>query len=91
MQRVEVPIRKKYTRHKRRHITLPNGKVARPRAEIATEVFGITERTASNHKWPVFYVANVAYCPYDEVLELEASRIRRAPEPRDAKRGRRRR
>lgn len=76
--------------HKRRHIKLPDGDDLVPRAELASKVFGITERTATNLKWPVTYIANVAYCPKGKVLALMASRIRYAPEPRDAKRGRRR-
>jgi hypothetical protein len=69
---------------------LPDGDELWPREELATEVFGVTERTASNHKWPTVYISNVAYCPHNKVLALVASRIRHAPEPVPVKRGRRR-
>jgi hypothetical protein len=77
-------------KHKPRHIPLPDGDELWPRAELATKVIGITERTAFNHKWPVVYISNVAYCPKGKVLALMASRIRHAPEPVQAKRGKRR-
>jgi hypothetical protein len=82
--------RKKRSQHKPRHIPLPDGNELWPRRELANKVFGITERTAQNHKWPVTYIANVAYSPYREVIALMAGRIRYAPEPVKAKRGRRR-
>jgi hypothetical protein len=66
---------------------LPDGDELWPRAELA-ELIGVSERTASAHKWPVIYIANVAYCPKGKVLALVVSRIRHAPEPVQAKRGR---
>jgi hypothetical protein len=84
------PTKRPYTKHKRRHIPLPNGDELVPREELANEVFGVCERTAANHGWPTVYISNVAYCPRGKVLTIEASRVRYAPEPRDTKRGRRR-
>jgi hypothetical protein len=81
---------RKRRKHKPRHIPLPDGDQLWPRRELAEKVFGITERTAINHGWPVTYISNVSYCPYNKVLTLMASRVRHAPEPMQAKRGRRR-
>jgi hypothetical protein len=77
-------------KHEPRHIPLPDGDELWPRAELAKEVIGISERTATNHKWPVVYISNIAYCPRNKVLALMAGGIRHAPEPVQAKRGRRR-
>jgi hypothetical protein len=88
---VEQPLENDVTKHKRRHIPLPDGDELIPRRELADEI-GISERTLQKLKTlPVTSISNVSYVPKNAGLAAYvAAHTRHPPQPRDAKRGRRR-
>jgi hypothetical protein len=84
-----TPIKKRYTKHKRRHIDIGDD-VLIPRAEMA-ELIGCTERTLQKLRVPVTTISNVAYLAKNAALAAYvAAHTRHPPEPVQAKRRRRR-
>ena len=70
----------------RPRIKLPGGEELWPRDDLASEI-GVSPKTCGR-LFPTVYVANVAYHPHDESLQILAGRVRHRNQPSPRRRGR---
>ncbi|THD58767.1 MAG: hypothetical protein E7813_25770 [Bradyrhizobium sp.] len=68
------------TRDTRPDITLPNGKLIKPRVRIAKEN-GLCEKTVQRMNPETVFVGGVAYCDPVEVLEMIGGNLNRRNAP----------
>lgn len=74
----------------RKHIELPDGDTLMPREEFISDVLGLGPHARIKYKLPTVSIGGVVYTPKNKALTVVANLTRHVPEPRDAKRGRRR-
>jgi hypothetical protein len=71
----------------RRHIELADD-VLMPRRELAEDILGVTDKTASRMNLSTTYIGNIAYVPKNESLRVVAARVRRPNQRPPRKRAR---
>jgi hypothetical protein len=69
-----------YRRELRPDITLPNGKVLRPRVRVATDL-NVSERTIARMNVPTTYVGNISYIDVEATLKIIGDTLVRRNQP----------